>query len=45
MNFDIDWKAIQAACNTLLVSNAKKIEGDKWTVYKVGMILRIDIKE
>ena len=45
MKFDIDWKAIQAACDALLVSNVKKIEGDKYTVYKVGMILRIDIKE
>ena len=39
-----DWKRLEKAYNYLMDSSDSKIESQKWIIYKVGGIIRIDIK-
>ncbi len=42
---NIEWTEIQYAVKVLLDSSQiNKLEGKNWLVYKVGYIIRIDIK-
>jgi hypothetical protein len=41
---DTDWRDLIKAYESILHSNIKRIDGDKWTVYKAGNVIRIDIK-
>ena len=42
---ETDWKEIYAAYVMLKNSTMTKIEGSFWSVYRVGLNIRIDIKE
>ena len=43
---DTDWKAIEEAAKILLKSSQiNKLEGKGWMIYKVGYIIRIDLKD
>lgn len=39
-----DWINIREACRSISETTIQKIEGKYWTVYRVGKIIRIDIK-
>lgn len=39
------WEKIKGASQAILNGYANKVEGDGWLVYRVGSIIRIDIKE
>lgn len=45
-----DWMDIKAAVDSLLVSRANRLDGEtltgvKWSVYKVSMTMRIDLRQ
>jgi hypothetical protein len=42
---DADWDKIIKAVEYLRDSSATRLEGPGWMVYKVGNIVRIDLKE
>lgn len=40
----MDWAAIKAAYELVAGGAAGRIDGDGWKVYRVGTIIRLDIK-
>ena len=41
---EINWGQIQIAVGFVAAGNANRLDGTNWIVYKVGNIIRIDIK-
>jgi hypothetical protein len=41
---DIDWDAIEDACETVAQGRVKRIDGDGWKVYAAGTVVRVDIQ-
>lgn len=39
-----DWDELQSAYIYLTTTSMSRIDTDKWSVYKVGLNIRIDIK-
>jgi hypothetical protein len=42
---DVDWRQIEISVDMIRNGNITRLEGKGWLVYKVGNIIRIDIKE
>jgi len=41
---ELDWEAIEDACDNVARGRAKRIDGEGWKVYAAGTIIRIDIQ-
>lgn len=42
--FDNDWLEIKQAYILIQSTNLSRIDGGKWIIYRVGNIIRLDIK-
>jgi hypothetical protein len=40
---NIDWKRLIAAVELVAAGGAQRVDGDGWKVYRVGMLVRIDL--
>lgn len=40
----MNWQQLKSAIETVMAGNATKIEGEGWAVYRVGTVIRVDIK-
>ncbi len=41
----MDWKVIEEAYNMVKKGTVKRIDGEDFSLYKMGSIIRIDVKQ